>query len=312
MKKLISIVVPCYNEGDIISRTADMLTKQLEILKTYDYEIVFVDDGSKDDTLSVLKEISIKQKNVKYISFSRNFGKESAMLAGLEHSKGDCVVIMDADLQHPPELIKEMLTKYEEGYDQVIAKRNRKGDAPLSIFFARMYYNLVNRIVDVKMVDGAGDFRLLSRRAVDEIVSLHETNRFSKGLFSWIGYKQTYIEYENRARIGGETKWSFKRLLSYGMDGIFSFNDRPLRICLYLGMGLVGIGFVYLLYLLIQIIRNGIDVPGYFTIILLVTCLGGTQLLSLGIIGEYIGRVYYEVKRRPNYFVQETNIENGD
>ncbi|MDY5845409.1 MAG: glycosyltransferase family 2 protein [Bariatricus sp.] len=312
MKKLISIVVPCYNEGDIISRTADMLTKQLEILKTYDYEIVFVDDGSKDDTLSVLKEISIKQKNVKYISFSRNFGKESAMLAGLEHSKGDCVVIMDADLQHPPELIKEMLTKYEEGYDQVIAKRNRKGDAPLSIFFARMYYKLVNRIVDVKMVDGAGDFRLLSRRAVDAIVSLHETNRFSKGLFSWIGYKQTYIEYENRARIGGETKWSFKRLLSYGMDGIFSFNDRPLRICLYLGMGLVGIGFVYLLYLLIQIIRNGIDVPGYFTIILLVTCLGGTQLLSLGIIGEYIGRVYYEVKRRPNYFVQETNIENGD
>ena len=175
-----------------------------------------------------------------------------------------------------------------------------------------MYYKLVNRIVDVKMVDGAGDFRLLSRRAVDAIVSLHERNRFSKGLFSWIGYKQTYIEYENRARIGGETKWSFKRLLSYGMDGIFSFNDRPLRICLYLGMGLVGIGFVYLLYLLIQIIRNGIDVPGYFTIILLVTCLGGTQLLSLGIIGEYIGRVYYEVKRRPNYFVQETNIENGD
>lgn len=309
MKRLISIVVPCYNEGNIIQKTADVLDKQLEKLESYDYEIIFVNDGSKDNTLELLKGISERNKNVKYISFSRNFGKESAMLAGLEYSKGECAVIMDADLQHPPELIEKMLIKYEEGYDQVIAKRNRAGDACMSTFFARLYYKIVNKLVDVQMVDGAGDFRLLSRRTIDALVSLKETNRFSKGLFSWVGYKQVYIEYENRARIGGETKWSFKKLLSYGMDGIFSFNDKPLRICLYLGSGLVVIGFLYLLYLLIQIMRNGIDVPGYFTIILLITCLGGTQLLSLGIIGEYIGRIYYEVKRRPNYLVQETNIE---
>jgi glycosyltransferase involved in cell wall biosynthesis len=199
-----------------------------------------------------------------------------------------------------------------EGFDQVIACRNRKGDSLHSRLNARLYYRLVNRLVDVKMIDGAGDFRLLSRRAVNALLALKETNRFSKGLFSWIGFPQTYLYYENRERAGGESKWSLRRLLSYGMDGILSFNNRPLRICIWLGGLLVGISALYLLYLLISILMFGVDTPGYFTTLLVITCLGGTQLLSVGIIGEYIGRIYNEVKGRPNYFIKKTNIDRKE
>ena len=278
----------------------------------HDIEILFVDDGSKDQTLKKLIHLAELDKRYKYISFSRNFGKESAMLAGLEHCKGDCVVIMDADLQHPPELIETMLSHYEKGADQVIAQRNRKGDNKVNTFFAKMYYKMVDGMVDVKMVDGAGDFRLLSRRAVDALLKLKENNRFSKGLFSWIGFEQVYIHYDNRERVGGETKWSFKKLLSYAIDGILSFNNKPLRMCIYLGFGLVGISMLYLLYLLICICMDGIDVPGYFTTVFLIACIGGIQLLSLGVIGEYIGRIYYEVKERPNYLVKDTNVEEEE
>ena len=197
MYRKLSVIIPCFNEEEIIQSTARTICESLEKID-YEYEVLFINDGSKDRTLEKLKEISAINSHVKYMSFSRNFGKESAMLAGLKNAKGDCVVIMDADLQHPPELIPQMLEKYEEGYDQVIAKRNRKGDSRISIFFARLYYKLVNKLVDVQMVDGAGDFRLLSRRAVDALLLMEENNRFSKGLFSWIGYKQIYIEYENR------------------------------------------------------------------------------------------------------------------
>ncbi len=216
---------------------------------------------------------------------------------------------MDADLQHPPELIVQMYEKYQEGYDQVIAKRNRKGDSRLSIVFAKLYYKLANKLVNVEMVDGAGDFRLLSRRTIHALLELKENNRFSKGLFSWVGFNQIYIEYENQERAGGNSKWSFKSLLSYGVDGILSFNNQPLRICIYLGGIFMGISILYLLYLLIEILLHGIDAPGYFTTILLITTLGGIQLFSIGVIGEYIGRIYFEVKKRPVYLIQETNIK---
>lgn len=307
----LSIIVPCFNEQEIIEKTAVTIKKYVSEV-TDKFEIIFVDDGSSDQTLIKLQKLSEEDKVFQYISFSRNFGKESAMLAGLQKCRGNCAVIMDADLQHPPELISEMMEKYKEGYDQVIARRNRKGDSKKGTFFAQLYYKMVNQLVDVKMIDGAGDFRLLSRRAIDALVALKENNRFSKGLFSWIGYKQVYIDYENRAREAGETKWSFRRLLTYGMDGIFSFNNKPLRICIYCGATLIGISILYLLYLLIQIILYGIDAPGYFTTILLITCLGGTQLMSIGIIGEYIGRIYYEVKGRPNYLVQDTSFVEED
>lgn len=310
MVKKISVIIPCFNEEEIIDRTAKTVQKNISQIGDL-YEIIFIDDGSSDHTIDRLRKLSEDNESIQYISFSRNFGKESAMLAGLKECTGDCAVIMDADLQHPPELIAEMVRKYEEGYDQVIARRDRKGDSKRGTFFAKLYYKIVNELVDVQMIDGAGDFRLLSRKAVDAIVSLKENNRFSKGLFSWIGYKQAYIEYENRARAAGISKWSFRKLLSYGMDGIFSFNNKPLRICIYLGAFLVGIGILYLIYLLIQIILYGVDVPGYFTTILLITCLSGAQLLSIGIIGEYIGRIYYEVKERPNYLIQESSISKG-
>ena len=308
MRELLSVIVPCYNEGAVIERTAKAIVDTCTG-RAFDFEIIFVNDGSKDDTLAFLKKLAGRSEKIKYISFSRNFGKEAAMLSGLEHCQGSCAVIMDADLQHPPELIVQMYEKYQEGYDQVIAKRNRKGDSRLSIVFAKLYYKLANKLVNVEMVDGAGDFRLLSRRTIHALLELKENNRFSKGLFSWVGFNQIYIEYENQERAGGNSKWSFKSLLSYGVDGILSFNNQPLRICIYLGGIFMGISILYLLYLLIEILLHGIDAPGYFTTILLITTLGGIQLFSIGVIGEYIGRIYFEVKKRPVYLIQETNIK---
>lgn len=310
-RKLLSVVVPCYNEAAVIEMFHENLMEQMSKLDgKYDYEIIYVNDGSRDDTQAKIRSFCGGEK-VKFVCFSRNFGKESAMLAGLEFSGGDCTVIIDADLQHPPELIHQMLEKFEEGYGQVIAKRNRKGDSLKNRFFARTYYKLVKNMVDVKMTDGAGDFRLLSRDAVDAVLSLKETNRFSKGIFSWIGFSQTYIEYENRKRAADESRWSFKRLLKYGIDGIISFNTQPLRMCVYLGGALLLISMAYLIYLFISIMMNGIDVPGYFTTIALISVIGGVQLISLGIIGEYVGRIYAEVKKRPAYIIAETNILKG-
>lgn len=311
MGNLLSVIVPCYNEGKVIEKTTEAISSALSD-QEFNFELIFVNDGSKDDTLGDIKAISSKDFRIKYISFSRNFGKEAAMLAGLQYCKGDCAVIMDADLQHPPELIPEMYQKYKMGYDQVIAKRSRTGDSKTATVFAHIYYKLANKLVNIEMVDGAGDFRLLSRKAIEALISLQENNRFSKGLFSWIGFNQTYIEYENRERAAGETKWSFKGLLSYGVDGILSFNNQPLRICIYMGGVFIGISLVYLIYLFVQILIHGIDAPGYFTTILLITLLGGIQLFSIGIIGEYIGRIYFEVKRRPCYIIQESNIDEAE
>ncbi|WP_340135653.1 glycosyltransferase family 2 protein [Bacillus cereus] len=303
----LSIVVPCYNEEKVLR--AFYSETSLEIHKlTTDYEFVFVNDGSKDDTLNILRDLASADSSVHYISFSRNFGKEAAMLAGLKYATGDAIVIMDADLQHPPTLIKELLEGYNEGYDQVIAKRTRTGDSPVRSFVSRLYYKVMNKFVDIELVDGIGDFRLLSRRAVDSLVSLSEYNRFSKGLFSWIGYNELIIEYENVLRSDGESKWPFSKLLNYGIDGVISFNNKPLRLSIYLGLLTTILGLLYVITTFVQIILGGVEVPGYFTLISAILFIGGIQLIFLGVIGEYIGRIYYETKRRPHFIVAEKKV----
>lgn len=309
----ISIIVPCFNEEKVLIKTYEKLT---EILVQYtknnidNYELIFIDDGSVDSTEKLLIDFSKKDSNVKYISFSRNFGKEAAMLAGLKNSTGDATIIIDSDLQHPPELIPEMIKYYKEGYNQVVCRRNRIGEKIVRKKLSQLYYKIVNKCIDVEIIDGVGDFRLLSRKAVDNLINLTEYNRFSKGLFSWIGFEVKYIDYDNKEREEGESKWSFKSLLQYGIDGIISFNNRPLRAIIYLGLILIILSIIYILITLIGILINGIKAPGYFTLITAVLIIGGVQLISIGVVGEYIGRIYYEVKRRPNYIVKDTNIQD--
>lgn len=308
----LSIIIPCYNEGESINFAYERINNVMESyirLEKIDYEIIFINDGSRDNTVDNIKKIASADSKIKYISFSRNFGKESAMLAGLKYSKGECVVIMDGDLQHPPELIPKMIKFYKDGYDQVIAKRNRIGDNRYKTYLSKFYYKIVNSLIEVKLIDGVGDFRLLSKQAVNALISMNEYNRFSKGLFSWIGFKEKIIEYENESRVAGETKWSLKQLLQYGIDGIISFNNKPLRVCFGLGVLLIGISLLYITITLAQIITKGIDVPGYFTTITSILIIGGAQLIFTGVLGEYIGRIYYEVKRRPHFIIDESNIK---
>ncbi|MFC9786932.1 glycosyltransferase family 2 protein [Rhodococcus sp. NPDC127528] len=303
---MLSVVVPCHNEEDVL---ADLVREVLATLEQadVDVELVLVDDGSRDDTVRVMRELHEQDSRCRFVSFSRNFGKEAAMLAGLGYAQGDAVVIMDADLQHPPHLLIEMLRLHADGYDQVIARRTRDGDAFARTLLSRMYYRLVNAMVDVNMEDGAGDFRLLSRRAVDALLRMREYNRFSKGLFSWIGFPTVTVDYRNVARQGGgESKWTFRRLLNYGIDGIMSFNNAPLRLAIYLGATVTALSFVYVIGLIVAALMHGVTAPGYVTLIAAITGMGGLQLLFLGVIGEYVGRIYYEAKRRPHYLVAET------
>jgi len=303
----LSIVVPCFNEEAVIELFDEEIRRSLDELPI-DYELCYVDDGSGDGTLEHLRKLAAQHPGTtRYVSFSRNFGKEAGMLAGLREATGDAVVLMDADLQHPPELIERMLELYDRGHDQVIARRTREGDKAVRSAVSRLYYRMVNKWVDVELKDGVGDFRLLSRQAVDALLSLPEYNRFSKGLFSWIGFDTVTFDYENVARGAGETKWRFGALLNYGMDGLISFNNRPLRIAIYLGLALVGVAALYAAWITGVAIVDGIDSPGYVTLIVAIVGLGGLQMVMLGLIGEYIGRIYYETKRRPHFLVKETN-----
>ncbi|MFI6563346.1 glycosyltransferase family 2 protein [Streptomyces sp. NPDC050534] len=310
---LISIVAPCYNEEDVIELFHDQVQRVADQLLPlgHDMEFVYVDDGSRDRTLAALERLAGRDARVRYVSFSRNFGKEAALLAGLRHASGDSVVVMDSDLQHPPELIARMLELREDGYDQVIARRTRTGDRMTRTLTARLYYRLVNRLVDVELVDGVGDFRMLSRRVVDAIVDLSEYNRFSKGLFAWVGFPSTTFEYENAARGAGRSSWSFRGLLNYGLDGLLSFNNRPLRAALHLGMVLLTIAGLYTAWIVGAALVNGVQTPGYVTIITAVTGVAGVQMIMLGVIGEYTGRIYYEVKRRPHFLVKATNVDRA-
>jgi glycosyltransferase involved in cell wall biosynthesis len=310
---LISIVAPCYNEEAVLERFHDRTQAVAEELLPlgHDMEFVYVDDGSRDRTLAVLERLAERDARVRYVSFSRNFGKEAALLAGLRHASGDAVVVMDADLQHPPELIRRMVRLREEGHDQVIARRTRTGDGLARTVTARLYYRLVNRLVDVELVDGAGDFRLLSRRVVDAVLALTEYNRFSKGLFAWVGFPSTAFAYENAAREAGRSSWSLRGLLNYGIDGLLSFNNRPLRAALWLGVVLLGCAGLYTAWIVGAALLHGVRTPGYVTIITAVTALAGVQMVMLGVIGEYTGRIYYEVKGRPHFVVQATNVERA-
>ncbi|MFF3908794.1 glycosyltransferase family 2 protein [Streptomyces sp. NPDC001848] len=311
---LISIVAPCYNEEEVIGRFHDVVQKVADELLPlgHDMEFVYVDDGSRDRTLDVLKQLSERDARVRYVSFSRNFGKEAALLAGLRHASGDCVVVMDSDLQHPPELIKRMVELRGQGYDQVIAKRTRSGDRIARTVTARLYYRLINRLVDVELVDGVGDFRLLSRRVVDAVLALTEYNRFSKGLFAWVGFPSTTFAYENAVREHGRSSWNFRTLLNYGLDGLLSFNNRPLRAALHLGLGLVLCAGLYTAWIVVAALVHGVQTPGYVTTITAVTALAGVQMVMLGVIGEYTGRIYYEVKGRPHFLVKATNVERTE
>jgi len=313
----IRVIVPCYNEGEVVLKTYDRLTETMQedsLVKNYEYDLLFVNDGSKDTTIDHLQNLAAYDCHVKYLSFSRNFGKEAAMIAGYQNSTAhDAVIMIDGDLQHPPEYIPQMVEGFIEGYDQVIAKRNREGESFVRKNLSRFYYKLINTFVeDIQFEDGVGDFRLLSQRAVQAMTSLDEYNRFSKGLFEWIGYNTKVFTYENVTREAGESKWTFGKLLNYGIDGLISFNNKPLRMMIYLGMFTFSISILYLIYLLINILISGINIPGYFTTIAAILLLGGIQLMSMGVVGEYIGRIYYEVKHRPKYIVEATNLQPSE
>ncbi|TLS36274.1 glycosyltransferase family 2 protein [Pseudalkalibacillus caeni] len=299
----ISILLPSFNEAENIFAIYSELTKELS-KKVSRYEILFIDDGSTDRTIDKIKELALKHSEVKYIALTRNFGKEAAMFAGLKHAKGEAVIIMDADLQHPVNVIHSLIEGYREGYDQVIAQRNRTGDAVIRSKFSSLYYTVLERLIDVELKDGQGDFRLLSRRAVQAVLQISERNRFSKGLFSWIGFKKKVIQYENKSRKAGKSKWSIRKLIDYAIEGVVSFNHKPLRICLYTGVVTLFLVLIYISIMFIQILAHGISVPGYFTTISSVLFLGGVQLVSLGVIGEYIGRIYVEAKQRPLYLIE--------
>lgn len=303
---MISIIVPCKNEEEAIPLFYPVLKENLDKLNTK-YEIIIVDDGSTDKTVEVCIKIKEKDPNIKIISFSRNFGKEAGMLAGLKEAKGDYVAIMDADLQDPPALLEEM-HKYvsEEGYDSAATYRvNRKGEPPIRSFFARTFYRLINKMIDVEIVDGARDYRLMNRKMVDAIISMPEYNRFSKGIFSWVGFKTKYIEFENVERIAGETKWSFIKLFKYAIEGIVGFTIMPLKIATFSGLLVSMFGFLYMLYIVVKALVIGDPVAGFPSLIAIICLLGGIQLIMMGIIGEYLGKTYLESKKRPVYIIKE-------
>jgi glycosyltransferase involved in cell wall biosynthesis len=301
---VLSVVVPCFNEEQVLEALNQELHAQLRELAV-PYEVVFVDDGSTDGTLNLLRRFASRDHHVRYLSLSRNFGKEASMLAGLRESTGDQVVIMDADLQHPPAFIGLMLELQREGYDQVVARRSRDHDGRLRALFSRGYYRLVNHWADVELIDGAGDFRLLSRRAVDALLDLGERNRFSKGLFSWIGFNTVFFDYPDSPRANGSSKWSYRKLINYAMDGLVSFNSRPLRMAIHVGLLLSGLAFLYAAWTIGAVLIGGITAPGYVTLLVAITGFGGMQMVLLGLIGEYVGRVYNESKQRPHYLVRE-------
>ncbi len=306
----ISILIPYYNEEEMIQKTHAAVVEQIEKLPEYEFELLYINDGSKDRTFELMKAIADQDARVKYISFSRNFGKEAGTIAGLEHATGDAVLLMDGDLQHPPSLMRKMIETLQEGYEIVSAKRTRHGEERHKTFFARTFYQIANSLMEVELVDGVSEFRILSRKAVDAVVRLQEYNRFSKGLISWVGFDEKIIEYENQVREKGETKFNFKYSINYAIQGILSFNDKPLRVCFKFGMVCIGISLLYLMWLFGSYLINPKTlVDGYFTTIFVVVLFGGVQLMSIGVLGEYIGKIYYEVKRRPHYLVDKTNID---
>lgn len=308
----LSIVVPVYNEEESIEifiKEVEEKTKSLPLEKIF----YFVNDGSTDKTLKIIKKLAEKRDDIQYISFSRNFGKEAALLAGLEVAVGDFVTIMDVDLQDPPEMLPEMFEKLQKGYDVVGTRRtSRTGEPPIRSFFAKLFYKIINKISKTQIVDGARDYRLMTRQVVDSILKLQESNRFSKGLFSWVGYEVTYLEYENRERSRGQTSWSFWSLLRYSVDGFVNFSELPLNIATFVGILCFFISIILSLFYTVKTLVWGDSVQGFPTLVILVLMLGGLQLLASGIIGKYLAKTFIEVKKRPNYIIKESNIKSED
>lgn len=307
--KTISIIVPCYNEQESFPLFYEEAKKVLLSLPDYDHELIFVNDGSKDDTLKLLKSKSEEDPKVKYISFSRNFGKEAAMYAGFCNAMGDYVCVMDADLQDPPSLLPEMLKILEGGeYDSVATRRvDRKGESKTRSFFARTFYKIINAISDADIVDGARDFRLMKRCMVDAIVEIGERNRFSKGIFGWIGFRTYWLPFENVERVAGTTKWSFFGLVKYALDGIINFSQVPLSISSWGGLAMTVLSFIMVLFIVIRKLLFGDPVSGWASTVSIIVFIGGVQLLCLGLIGQYLAKTYVETKRRPHYIVSESN-----
>ena len=305
----ISIVVPMYNEQESLGILYKELNRVTDTLPEYEFEYLFVNDGSSDATLAEIRQLAEKDKRVRYVSFSRNFGKEAALYAGLKNATGDYVATMDADLQDPPALLPQMIAMIEAGdCDNVATRRvNRKGEPPIRSFFAKCFYKVMRHLSHIEIADGARDYRLMSRAMVDSIVSVSEYNRFSKGIFAWVGYETKWLEFENVERSAGETKWSFWKLVRYSFDGIINFSDTPIRISSYLGLLLTVLSFVAIIMEVIGALVFGDPVAGWPSLVCIITFIGGIQLFCMGIMGQYIAKTYMEVKRRPHYIVKETN-----
>ena len=314
---LVSIIVPCYNEEAALPYFLQEIKKtEAEMHAAYgcSFELIFINDGSSDKTLSVLRGFANSDPSVRYLSFSRNFGKEAAMYAGLKHSSGGSVALMDADLQHPPSMLSEMYEGLRSGeYDCVAARRmNRNGEPPLRSFFARCFYKLINKISDTEIVDGACDFRMMTRQMVDAILSMGEYNRFSKGIFGWVGFRTKWLPYENVERVAGETKWSFWSLLLYSMQGIVGFSTVPLALASVLGVVLCIIALIMVIYIIVKTLMFGDPVSGWPSLACMVMFMGGIQLFCIGILGQYLAKTYLETKHRPIYILAETDEENPD
>ncbi len=310
--ELISIVVPCYNEQEVLPLFYDEIKRVTGEMKKENpdlsFEYLFINDGSKDKTLDLLRELAAKDESVRYISFSKNFGKEAGMYAGLENSKGDYVVVLDADLQHPPEFIPKMYNYVKnEGYDCATTRRvSRAGESKIRSWFARKFYKIMNKISQTEIVDGAQDFRFMTRQMVDSILSMNEYNRFSKGIFSWVGFNTRYIEYENVERAAGTTAWSFMGLFKYSLEGIFAFSTAPLALASLLGIVSCFVAFIMVIFIIIKTLVFGEDVQGFPTIVCAIFFVGGLQLFCTGILGQYLSKTYLETKRRPIYIAKET------
>ena len=308
--KTISLVVPCYNEEKALLLYYDEVDKISKELKEK-IEFIFVDDGSSDNTLEIIKSFAKKDNRIKYISFSRNFGKEAAMFAGFEHATGDYVTVMDADLQDPPYLLHDMIRGIEEeGYDAVGVRRvTRKGEKLIRSFFARCFYKLINKMSATEMVDGARDYRLMNRKMVNALLELKEYKRYSKGLFSFVGFKTKWLEYENVKRVAGESKWSFWKLFKYAIEGIVAFSTAPLVLASFLGVALCFIAFIFILIIIGRTLIFGDPVSGWPSLACIIIFIGGLQLLCIGVIGEYLSKTYLETKKRPIYIIRDDNLE---
>lgn len=306
----ITVAVPCYNEEPVLPIFYSAITEVAGKMPEVSFEFLFVDDGSKDKTLEILQELAQKDERVRYLSFSRNFGKEAGIYAGLENATGDFVVIMDADLQDPPALLPEMYRAVtEEGYDCVGSRRvTRKGEPPIRSFFARMFYKIINKMSDAQIVDGARDFQMMNRTVVEAILSMGEYNRFSKGIFGWIGFKKKWLEYENIERAAGETKWSFWKLLIYAIQGIVAFSTTPLVWSSVFGLLCCVLAFIMIIFVIVRKLVFGDPTAGWPSLVCIMLLLSGIQMLGIGIMGQYLAKTYLETKNRPIYLVRKTNI----